>query len=81
MRIVNGRKSLFEYKQVSLRCEPRSHVARDRYDLQVDGNSDERRHEWLGPPHVDKSFPLEHVDEPQTYMEERKNTDKVVLTT
>jgi hypothetical protein len=30
---------------------------------------------------VHKSFPLEHVDEPQTYMEERKNTGKVVLTT
>ncbi len=35
---------------------------------------------WVRP-HVDKSFPLEQVGEAQTYIEERKNTGKVVLTT
>jgi hypothetical protein len=30
---------------------------------------------------VDKSFPLAQVGEAQTYIEERKNTGKVVLTT
>jgi synaptic vesicle membrane protein VAT-1 len=35
---------------------------------------------WVRP-HVDKSFPLAQVGEAQTYMEERKNTGKVVLTT
>lgn len=35
---------------------------------------------WVRP-HVDKSFPLTQVGEAQTYMEERKNTGKVVLTT
>ena len=34
---------------------------------------------WVRP-HVDKSFPLMQVGEAQTYMEERKNTGKVVLT-
>jgi synaptic vesicle membrane protein VAT-1 len=35
---------------------------------------------WVRP-HVDKSFPLAQVGEAQTYMEKRKNTGKVVLTT
>jgi synaptic vesicle membrane protein VAT-1 len=35
---------------------------------------------WVRP-HVDKSFPLAQAGEAQTYMEERKNTGKVVLTT
>ena len=35
---------------------------------------------WVRP-HVDKTFPLAKVGEAQTYMEERKNTGKVVLTT
>ena len=35
---------------------------------------------WVRP-HVDKSFPLAQVGEAQTYIEERKNTGKVVLTT
>jgi synaptic vesicle membrane protein VAT-1 len=35
---------------------------------------------WVRP-HVDKSFPLAQSGEAQTYMEERKNTGKVVLTT
>ncbi len=35
---------------------------------------------WVRP-YVDKSFPLAQVGEAQTYMEERKNTGKVVLTT
>ena len=35
---------------------------------------------WVRP-HVDKSFSLAQVGEAQTYMEERKNTGKVVLTT
>jgi NADPH:quinone reductase-like Zn-dependent oxidoreductase len=34
---------------------------------------------WVRP-HVDKSFPLERVGEAQTYMEQRKNIGKVVLT-
>jgi synaptic vesicle membrane protein VAT-1 len=34
---------------------------------------------WVRP-HVDKSFPLAQVGEAQTYMEERKNTGKLVLT-
>jgi synaptic vesicle membrane protein VAT-1 len=34
---------------------------------------------WVRP-HVDKRFPLEQVGEAQTYMEERKNIGKVVLT-
>jgi NADPH:quinone reductase-like Zn-dependent oxidoreductase len=34
---------------------------------------------WVRP-HVDKSFPLAQVGEAQTYMEERKNTGKIVLT-
>jgi NADPH:quinone reductase-like Zn-dependent oxidoreductase len=34
---------------------------------------------WVRP-HVDKSFPLAQVAEAQTYMEERKNTGKLVLT-
>jgi synaptic vesicle membrane protein VAT-1 len=34
---------------------------------------------WVRP-HVDKSFPLAQAGEAQTYMEERKNTGKVVLT-
>jgi NADPH:quinone reductase-like Zn-dependent oxidoreductase len=32
-------------------------------------------------PHVDKSFPLAQVGEAQTYIEERRNIGKVVLTT
>ena len=32
-------------------------------------------------PHVDKTFPLAEVGTAQTYIEERKNTGKVVLTT
>jgi NADPH:quinone reductase-like Zn-dependent oxidoreductase len=35
---------------------------------------------WVRP-HVDKSFPLARVGEAQTYMEERRNIGKVVLTT
>ena len=35
---------------------------------------------WVRP-HVDKTFPLEKVGEAQTYMEERQNTGKVILTT
>ena len=35
---------------------------------------------WVRP-HVDKTFPLAKAGEAQTYMEERKNTGKVVLTT
>ena len=35
---------------------------------------------WVRP-HVDKSFPLAQVGEAQTYMEERRNVGKVVLTT
>jgi NADPH:quinone reductase-like Zn-dependent oxidoreductase len=35
---------------------------------------------WVRP-HVDKSFPFAHAGEAQTYMEERKNTGKVVMTT
>ena len=35
---------------------------------------------WVRP-HVDKSFPLAQVGEAQIYIEERKNTGKVVLTT
>ena len=35
---------------------------------------------WVRP-HVDKTFPLAQAGEAQTYMEERKNTGKVVLTT
>ena len=35
---------------------------------------------WVRP-HVDKSFPLAQAGGAQTYMEERKNTGKVVLTT
>jgi synaptic vesicle membrane protein VAT-1 len=35
---------------------------------------------WVRP-HVDKSFPLAEVGEAQTYIEERKNIGKVVLTT
>src|SRR5260221_10897706 len=35
---------------------------------------------WVRP-HVDKSFPLAQAGEAQTYMEQRKNTGKVVLTT
>ena len=35
---------------------------------------------WVRP-HVDKSFPLAQVGEAQTYLEERKNIGKVVLTT
>jgi len=35
---------------------------------------------WVRP-HVDKSFSLAQVGEAQTYLEERKNTGKVVLTT
>jgi len=34
---------------------------------------------WVRP-HVDKSFPLERAGEAQSYMEERKNIGKVVLT-
>jgi synaptic vesicle membrane protein VAT-1 len=34
---------------------------------------------WVRP-HVDKSFPLERVGEAQTYLEQRKNIGKVVLT-
>jgi synaptic vesicle membrane protein VAT-1 len=34
---------------------------------------------WVRP-HVDKCFPLAQAGEAQTYMEERKNTGKVVLT-
>ena len=35
---------------------------------------------WIRP-HVDKTFPLAEVGTAQTYIEERKNTGKVVLTT
>jgi len=35
----------------------------------------------LSQPHVDKSFPLAQVGEAQSYMEERRNIGKVVLTT
>jgi synaptic vesicle membrane protein VAT-1 len=35
---------------------------------------------WVRP-HVDKAFPLESVGEAQSYMEERRNTGKVVLVT
>ena len=35
---------------------------------------------WVRP-HVDCSFPLERGGEAHTYMEERRNTGKVVLTT
>ncbi len=35
---------------------------------------------WVRP-HVDKTFPLAKVGEAQTYMEERKNTGKVILMT
>jgi NADPH:quinone reductase-like Zn-dependent oxidoreductase len=35
---------------------------------------------WVRP-HVDKTFPLAQAGEAQTYMEERKNTGKVILTT
>jgi synaptic vesicle membrane protein VAT-1 len=35
---------------------------------------------WVRP-HVDKSFPLAQFGEAQTYIEERKNTGKVVRTT
>jgi synaptic vesicle membrane protein VAT-1 len=35
---------------------------------------------WVRP-HVDKSFPLAQAGEAQTYIEERKNIGKVVLTT
>ena len=35
---------------------------------------------WVRP-HVDKTFPLAQVGQAQTYMEERKNIGKVVLTT
>jgi NADPH:quinone reductase-like Zn-dependent oxidoreductase len=35
---------------------------------------------WVRP-HVDKSFPLAQAGEAQTYMEERKNTGKIVLMT
>ena len=35
---------------------------------------------WIRP-HVDKTFPLAKAGEAQTYMEERKNTGKVILTT
>ena len=35
---------------------------------------------WVRP-HVDKTFPLAEVGTAQTYIEERKNTGKVVLTT
>lgn len=35
---------------------------------------------WVRP-HVDKRFPLAQAGEAQTYLEERKNTGKVVLTT
>jgi NADPH:quinone reductase-like Zn-dependent oxidoreductase len=35
---------------------------------------------WVRP-HVDKTFPLVEVGTAQTYIEERKNTGKVVLTT
>ena len=35
---------------------------------------------WVRP-HVDKAFPLAEVDKAQAYIEERKNTGKVVLTT
>jgi synaptic vesicle membrane protein VAT-1 len=34
---------------------------------------------WLRP-HVDRTFPLAHAGEAQTYMEERKNIGKVILT-
>ena len=34
---------------------------------------------WVRP-HVDKSFPLAQVGEAQSYIEERKNTGKIVLT-
>jgi NADPH:quinone reductase-like Zn-dependent oxidoreductase len=34
---------------------------------------------WVRP-HVDKSFPLARVGEAQTYMEDRRNIGKVVLT-
>jgi NADPH:quinone reductase-like Zn-dependent oxidoreductase len=36
--------------------------------------------DWVRP-HVDKSFPLAQAGEAQTYIEERKNIGKVVLTT
>ena len=35
---------------------------------------------WVRP-HVDRSFPLAEVGEAHTYIEERRNTGKVVLTT
>jgi synaptic vesicle membrane protein VAT-1 len=35
---------------------------------------------WVRP-HVDKSFPLAQAGEAQTYMEERRNIGKVILTT
>jgi len=35
---------------------------------------------WVRP-HVDRSFPLENAGEAHTYIEERRNTGKVVLTT
>jgi NADPH:quinone reductase-like Zn-dependent oxidoreductase len=35
---------------------------------------------WVRP-HVDRSFPLAKAGDAHTYMEERRNTGKVVLTT
>jgi NADPH:quinone reductase-like Zn-dependent oxidoreductase len=35
---------------------------------------------WVRP-HVDKSFPLEKAGDAHAYIEERRNTGKVVLTT
>jgi hypothetical protein len=46
-----------EIKQISLRREPRPHVARDRDDRGLDGNTAEGRHGWLGPASCGQKLP------------------------
>ena len=44
-------------KQISLRRKPRAHVARDRHDRGLDGNTAEGRRGWLGPPPCGQELP------------------------
>src|ERR1700719_3513272 len=46
-----------EHKQISLRRKPRAHVARDRHDRGLDGNTAEGRRGWLGPPPCGQELP------------------------
>jgi synaptic vesicle membrane protein VAT-1 len=73
LALMNANKSVFGVNLGHLWHEPE--MIAGWMEILLKGVADG----WVRP-HVDKSFPLERAGEAQSYMEERKNIGKVVLT-